>query len=128
MKVRESGMLSDMDKGRLLLLVGLVGLSACASDVDDRPATWSYIHPAIVVPNCATSGCHSSLTMTFGYDFENKDTARDLFIRSVPVPAIFEGTYVLDTGVYQYQMPPDQPLPQADIDLISRWLNAGHPE
>ena len=129
MKLRESGMLSGMDKGHIGFLLLLIGLAACGSDVDDRPVTWSYIHPAIIVPNCATSGCHSALTMTFGYNFEDKEGARDVFIQDVQAPALFLGTFKQDNGVYQYQMPPDQPLPQADIDLISRWLNTpGQPE
>jgi hypothetical protein len=102
---------------RILLLALLAG---CGSE-DDRPATWSYIHATIIVPNCTTSGCHSEFTQTYGYNFNSKEVAYETF-------------HGLDTGVLNllegksktdYRMPPDQPLPQADIDLIARWIADG---
>ena len=35
---------------------------------DDRPASWTYVHAAVIAPNCATSNCHSDLAATAGAD------------------------------------------------------------
>lgn len=105
----------------LVLLLPLLGVTACGSDVDDRPATWSFIHAAIILPNCATAGCHSTLTKTFGYDFEDKATALMWFL-SDGGPDI---AVISETGRDGVRMPPDQPLPHADIALIDRWMREG---
>ncbi|MDX2021538.1 MAG: hypothetical protein SF187_14945 [Deltaproteobacteria bacterium] len=53
-------------------LPSLVGLGlligACGSADDNRPADWDYIAPAIIIPNCATSSCHSEAAAAAGLD------------------------------------------------------------
>jgi hypothetical protein len=102
---------------KLALCVVLVG--ACGSD-DDRPARWSYIHPAIVVPSCATASCHSSMTKLRGLDLQDRVLARQIFIGSVSGLTILRRSQS-----FVRRMPPDQPLADADIDLIQRWFEAG---
>lgn len=97
----------------------LLAFVACGGD-DERPASWSYIHAAIIVPNCATSGCHSSLNKTRGLSFIDRDEARSIFIGWPVEISLLDGT-----RPDKPRMPPDQPLPQADIELIRRWIDAG---
>jgi hypothetical protein len=115
-----------------LSLCAFVALgAACASDTDDRPVSFNYIHAAILKPNCATSGCHSTLTKTRGVDLQDRDSALLVFrlsglgdldagVMYKDIPLLLKG----GAGQF-YRMPPDQPLPNADIDLIERWFIAG---
>jgi hypothetical protein len=114
-----------------LSLCAFVALgAACASDTDDRPLSFNYIHAAILKPNCATSGCHSTLTQTKGVDLQDRDSAYSVFQQSYPPPGIearYQQIHLLlrgEAGQF-YRMPPDQPLPEADIELVERWVNAG---
>ena len=69
---------------RILAVMMLVG---CTADPADRPATWSYLHAAVIVPNCATSSCHSSLAETAGLTLDDPDGAyKQLLARSFVVP------------------------------------------
>jgi hypothetical protein len=49
----------------------LGALGGC--DAGNRPATWSYLSPAIFQPNCATSSCHSQAAAVGGLDFSDPD-------------------------------------------------------
>ena len=49
-----------------------VALTACGQ-VDDRPATWSYLSPAIFQPTCATASCHGPAAAVSGLDFSTPD-------------------------------------------------------
>ncbi len=102
-------------------MAACVALLGCGAEVDERPASWSYIHAAIIVPNCATSACHSTLSKTKGVDLEDHASAYRAFHDS--------GNNLNDIGRLlrgqvngYYRMPPDQPLPEADIELVERWL------
>ena len=53
---------------RLTLVVALIGAGGC-SQVDNRPAEWGYISPAIFQPNCATTSCHNPAAAVSGLDF-----------------------------------------------------------
>lgn len=50
----------------------VLALGACG-EVDDRPATWSYISPAIFQTNCASTSCHGPAAAVSGLDFSNAD-------------------------------------------------------
>jgi len=52
----------------------LVALSTggCGS-VDNRPAEWAYISPALFQPNCATTSCHNPAASVSGLDFSTPD-------------------------------------------------------
>ena len=107
---------------RALFLILLVGAAACGSDVDDRPVSWNYIYAAIVLPNCTRAACHSALTRTAMQNFEDKGLARES-MKTVDTLNMLRGE-----RVDFLRMPPDQPLPNADIDLIERWQDAGLPD
>ena len=56
----------------LVLALATLG-TACGSDTDPRPATWSYLSPAIMEPNCATVSCHSPAAAVSGLDFSTQE-------------------------------------------------------
>lgn len=110
-----------------LLALGFV--AACTGDPADRPATWAYLHPAIVAPSCATASCHSGRVATAGVALDEADAAYEALIgRRFVVPGDPASTLMsLLEGNERRLMPPDAPLPAADIELIRSWIEAGAP-
>lgn len=124
----------------------LAALSGCGGTTDDRPAKWSYIYPAIIEPSCATASCHSDVARRAGVNFVDSNEAyyqlvsRHFVIpRMCPVPpAVSEMEYSAclagaanDSEVIHLmraqgarRMPPDFALPEADIQLIVKWIGA----
>jgi hypothetical protein len=119
--------------GALALSALLLGASGCG-DTDDRPVSWSYISATIIQPNCATSRCHSEGAAVKGlvldtakggyeqlsgytsFDPDNGPDGSGLMYR-------LNGSFPGSPDVQR--MPVDEPLPQADIDLIRKWIAAG---
>jgi hypothetical protein len=101
--------------------------AGCAGDPNDRPATWSYIHAAIIAPNCATSSCHSKLAQTASVELDDRDIAYSVLIdRAYVVPGDPGCTLMsLLDGDERQRMPPDAPLPADDIELVRAWILAG---
>ena len=112
-----------------LLVLALASLAACTGDPSDRPATWSYLHAAIIAPNCATSSCHSSLATTAGVALDDANEAYEVLLdRQFVIPGDSASTLLdLLEGNERRRMPPDTPLPAADIDLVRAWIEAGAP-
>ena len=108
-------------------LLALAG--ACTGDPAERPATWPYVHAAIVAPSCATASCHVERVQTAGVALDDADDAYDVLIeRRFVVPGDPSSTLMsLLLGEERNRMPPDAPLPAADIDLIRAWIEAGAP-
>lgn len=110
-----------------MVLTSLV--TACAGDPAERPATWTYVHPAIIAPSCATSSCHSALVQTAGIAFDDRETSYDRLIElqfvmpGDPASALLP----LLEGDERTRMPPDAPLPAADIALVREWIEGGAP-
>jgi hypothetical protein len=119
---------------RLLLVACLA--AACGGE-DDRPAVWSFIAPAIIQPNCATARCHSKWTSTAGLRFDAIDDSYTYLVGGgtaagsqnfvVPFQPQDSKLMYLLRGEETRRMPPDQPLPDADIELIEAWILAGAP-
>lgn len=103
--------------------------AACTGDPNERPATWAYLHPAIIAPSCATSSCHSARVETAGVALDGARDAYDALIdRGFVVPGDPASTLMsLLEGDERGRMPPDAPLPAADIELIQIWIEAGAP-
>jgi hypothetical protein len=104
----------------------LICASACV-DPQDRPATWSNIHAAIVEPSCATPTCHSSLAARAGIVLQDRDDSYRLLIDQLYVVPGSETSpllYQLE-GDERALMPPDAPLPEVDVDLVRAWIVAG---
>ena len=125
---------------RLALFAAL--LAACGSATDDRPATLEYITETILVPTCALAECHSAFKQQAGdvfdtpesvrlsilrnglaYPFERDNPSDTYLMRSltVGVPSLIDDSRGL------VRMPFVQPMPDADIKLIERWIADGVP-
>jgi hypothetical protein len=113
--------------GLLLLLLG--SLAGCIDAALDRPASFSYIHAAILQPACATSACHSELTATLDISLQDRDEAYDALVDGGFVfggqPERSKLLYLLRAIEVRKPMPPDSPLPDGDIELIERWIADG---
>ncbi len=122
------------------LLVAPAVLLGCGSDTDGRPAVWTYVSPAIIQPNCATSSCHSQGVAAAGLDLSSIDKGHtSLTTLTVtrptgqrPRPMVLPGNpdesrmlHMLRATGGVRRMPPDRPLAAADIDLIEEWILNG---
>ena len=132
---------------RLACFALVATLAACGTTTDDRPATLPYIVETILKPTCAAAECHSSFARAgnpprgnvligTSYSFETVDDARLAFGGDAQLAVLAElntstpATLILNLTVEQKtapRMPYDGPLPNADIDLIEKWLNLGLP-
>jgi len=104
--------------------------TGCGGATDDRPARWAFISATITEPSCATVNCHSAITHQGGVDL----SARAIGYQSlVPTYFVFPGNpqdspvVYLMNAVGSIRMPPDNPLPEADIQLIETWIADGAP-
>jgi hypothetical protein len=135
---------NDRFLGALALSVVVVG--ACGGE-DTRPATWSYISPAIIQPNCATASCHSRAAAVAGLDLSEADIGlKGLKDQKLPAGRPMQPMYPdgqparplltpgnpdqsrimnMLRGIGANRMPPDRPLAEADIDLIETWILKG---
>lgn len=113
----------------MLLLFAAAG---CGTETDDRPATFTYIHQAILVPSCATAACHSAQNFVAGVDMQTRRAAYQQW--SGPTEKEFSSMYGIIGGEVDLslvtipeagRMPLDSPLPEADILLIGRWIDDG---
>ena len=119
-----------ISRTRWVLLVGALSLAPACGGADDRPARWSFISSAIVEPGCATVNCHSSVSARAGIDLHDRAIGYDTLINLLYViPGDTQDSSLLSLLNAQgaRRMPPDAPLPPADIDLVSAWIAAGAP-
>ena len=115
-------------RGCLLVVAAVVAAIGCGSAVDDRPHKWSFISATIVEPSCATVNCHSQLAARAGVDLHDRATGwHDLTTRMFVNPTTPEQSEILFLMRAQgaTRMPPDVPLPEADIVLIENWIKDG---
>ncbi len=111
-----------------------LALAACGVEVDDRPATLEYVTQAILVPYCANAQCHSSFRkaefLTFATVDESRATIND---NGLVAPGDPEGSLLYQVLISPGgednppRMPYDQPMPDADVALIRRWIERGAP-
>jgi hypothetical protein len=110
----------------------------CGGDAENRPVRWSYIAPAIIEPNCATVSCHSAVAQRAGVILDTTQTAYNTLTTRRFVVTCKDGdttcmSMAADTseilallrGVGSQRMPPDQALPEVDIQLIQNWIANG---
>jgi len=135
---------------RLACAALVAALAACGT-TDDRPATLPYITETILKPTCASAQCHStfaragnpprklsdgSMSNGTSYSFETVDDTRAGFqgdaqlvdidkLNSTEKPTLIIN--LTEEQTTAPRMPYDAPLPNADIDLIQRWLDLGLP-
>jgi hypothetical protein len=117
---------------RLAVLAAVAALLAagCGGSTDDRPAKWSFISATITEPSCATVNCHSAISQRGGVDLHARNTGYYNLINGfyvIPNNADASSLMYLLQASGSLRMPPDNPLPAADILLIERWIEAGAP-
>jgi hypothetical protein len=128
------------------LLLAAVGVTGCGGLDDNRPPEWSYISPAIIQPNCATSSCHSRGAAVAGLDLSTAEAGwNDLMKQRLPRPSsmtpaqrtevprqlVIPGNPSQSRVVNMMRafgaarMPPDRPMAEADIALFEEWVLRG---
>lgn len=127
------------------LLLAAVGVTGCGGLDDNRPPEWSYISPAIIQSNCATSSCHSRGAAVAGLDLSTAEAGwNDLLGQrlprvtgspetrsNVPRQLVIPGNPGQSRVVNMMRafgaarMPPDRPLAEADIALVEEWILLG---
>lgn len=127
---------------RALLIVAILPvIGVGCAELEDRPADFTYVHAAIIEPSCTTSNCHSDLAATAGVDLSDREGAyvvltghvcggQDLLglpPRNYVDPGAPETSMLMHLlrGKAVRPMPPNTPLPPADIELVERWILEG---
>jgi hypothetical protein len=119
-------------------LVVVTGVG-CGGTKEDRPPQWSFISATIIEPSCATVNCHSAITHQGGVDLSNRQIGFETLVNTMgsstadaggtfyvlPKYPEYSALITLLNAVGSIRMPPDNPLPQADIELISSWISDG---
>ena len=110
----------------LIALCVLAAVAGCGSATDGRPAQWSFISATIIEPSCATANCHSDITQRANVNLSERNVGYQTLVdRRFVLPGDMTGSsslLYLMNGQGSLRMPPDAPLPGADIDLISKWI------
>lgn len=129
-------------RARWLGLVLSLALYGCGED--DRPASFEYIHTAILAPSCATASCHTEAVSQAGVRLHTVDAAYTMLVgrpcdadyldEQAPRNYVDPGhpersklVYLLRGDEVRKAMPPDRLLPEPDIELIERWILEGAP-
>ena len=107
--------------------------SGCNGTTDDRPPTWSFISTTIMEPSCATVNCHSAITAQGGVDLSAREIGYQTLVRNSGGQTFYVYPYYpqyspivnLMNAEGSTRMPPDNPLPAADIQLIENWIADG---
>jgi hypothetical protein len=102
--------------------------AGCGGSTDDRPDKWSFISAAIIEPSCATVNCHSAASQRAGIDLHAKDVGYYTLINGfyvIPTDVTGSSLVYLMNASGSLRMPPDNPLPAADIQLIEKWIQDG---
>jgi hypothetical protein len=115
-----------------------IALAACGTENDQRPRSVQYITEAILAPSCGNAQCHSSFRNAQGYTFDTVEKAQQSLVGGlVGVISLNDRDEPQGEGASSFlytvltrsvdRMPYDQPLPDADLDLIERWIDFGAP-
>jgi hypothetical protein len=109
----------------------LLGTIVGCTSTDDRPATWAVISTSILQPSCGTASCHSELSQTAGVILDSRAAGCRTLVTAPPggygafvvagAPDQSQLLYLL-RGEEIRRMPPDGPLPAADVELVERWI------
>ena len=111
----------------LSVALGTLLIAGCGG-ADDRPPTWSFISATITEPSCATVNCHSQVTQKGGLDLNDRETGYYNLVNGFYViPGQPAQSSLIDwlNGKAPLRMPPDNPLPASDVELIETWITDG---
>lgn len=123
-----------MNTRNFYFLFALLILSSCAWDstplvgnggdgVKDSVCFEKEIQP-IINSNCAKSGCHDAITQEEGYDFSSYFGILEAVEPGDPGDSKLMEV-LTETGDDAMPPPPNQPLSQDQVDLISQWIREG---
>ena len=128
-------------RGNTIALIAALSVALLACGTDDRPANWTYVHAAIIVPSCTTSSCHTEFNAQAGVKLADRENAYSILLGrtcnenpdnaadgNFVVPGEPENSRLMHLLIgdnVSRAMPPDRPLSDADIDLIERWILTG---
>jgi hypothetical protein len=123
------------------LAVAVALASGACSTAEDRSTDWDYVHTAILRPSCATAMCHSKLGSQAGLDLSTPEAGyvalTGRVCNSPDLPGEPTGNLVVPGHPATSQlvrilrgdggriMPPDLPLPDAEIVVIENWILDG---
>ncbi len=123
-----------------IVVIAIVAIGAGCAD-SARPSRWSYIHAAIIQPACTTAGCHSAITAIAGVNLSEREGAYTILTgrlcgeppSSIEPPRNYVTPFSPETSKLYHQlvgentdlMPPDSPLPDAEIEIVARWIEEG---
>jgi hypothetical protein len=120
-----------------LIWLTAIALAGCGTQNDQRPRTVEYITQAILAPSCGNAQCHSSFRNADGYAFDTVENAQQSLMGLVGAITLDDRNEPLGDASSSRiievltrtidRMPYDQPLPDADIELIGRWIDFGAP-
>jgi hypothetical protein len=131
-------------RGRAVAVLALAAAWLVGCGDDDRPASFRYIETAIFQPNCTSVGCHTGQNAQSGVRLDTVTDAYSILVghpcegNEVPGeaprnyvdpfrPERSRLMYLLEGIEVRRMMPPDRPLPAADVDLVERWILDGAP-
>ncbi len=104
--------------------------ASCADD--PAPPTWSLVSAAVMQPSCGTVACHSALSRRAGVVLDSAAAGYTSLVAAEPEPFVRAGLpaesrlmYLLAGVDVARMMPPAEPLPAVDIELVARWICAG---
>jgi hypothetical protein len=110
-----------------------IAVAGCTT-TEDRAADWPTISTEIFEPSCGTAGCHSQWSQVAGVILDSRDAGCQTLVTDPPDgygpfvvagdPAASQLVYLLH-GDEIRRMPPDGPLPEADVSLVEDWIAAG---
>jgi hypothetical protein len=123
---------------RCLLWLPAIALAACGSADYQRPRTVEYVTMAILAPNCGNAQCHSQFRNVSGFAFDTVENAQHSLagglVGSIGLNQLNEpvgepeGALLVNVLTRTLdRMPYDQPLPEAEIELIRDWIEFGAP-
>jgi len=115
----------------------LCALAACG--VDDRPLDARYITDTILAPSCGSVECHSSFVQSNDVVLDTYSAMRDTIVNfqgglisfsDAPYDPADPADSELITWLTQTdpfgrgigRMPLDEPMPNADVELLKRWI------
>lgn len=104
--------------------------ATCADD--PAPPTWSLVSAAVMQPSCGSASCHSALSRRAGVVLDSAAAGYTSLVAAEPEPFVRAGLpaesrlmYLLAGVDVARMMPPSEPLPTVDIELVARWICAG---
>jgi hypothetical protein len=115
----------------------LLALAACGTTPDDRPRDAQYITDTILAPTCGLAECHSTFVQSNNVVLDTYSAMRTTMV-DFPLISFSSDAYdpadpddsALITWVTQIdpfglgigRMPQDDPMPNADVELLKDWI------